>query len=59
MTVVQAAKLLGKPPQFVRIALQKERLPIGAAVQMPGGRWSYLIIDKKLYEYIGKEDEQQ
>lgn len=57
MSVEEAAKLLGKPSQFVRIGLQQERLPFGVAVKMPGGRWSYLIVDSKLKEYLGiKED---
>ena len=57
MSVEEAAKLLGKSPQFIRVGLQQERLPFGAAVKMPGGRWSYLIIDSQLKEYLRVKEE--
>jgi len=53
MSVVEAAKLLGKSPQFVRIGLQRQILPIGVAVQM-SSIWTYHISPKLLEEYIGK-----
>jgi excisionase family DNA binding protein len=56
LTVKEAAKELGVSEQFIRIGLQQERLPIGAAVKMPGGRWSYLIIDGQVKEYLRKEE---
>lgn len=57
LTVKEAAKELGVSEQFIRIGLQQERLPIGAAVKMPGGRWSYLIVDGQVKEYLRKEEQ--
>ena len=49
--------MLGCSPQFVREAMKDKRLPIGVAVRMPGGRWSYLIYREKLLDWMetGKE----
>ena len=48
------AKLMGKSPQYVRIGLQQNRLPIGSAVQM-SSEWSYHISYELLKKYIGEE----
>lgn len=40
MTVKEAAKLLGKSEQFVRIGLQRGILPFGYAVKM-STKWTY------------------
>lgn len=53
MSVAEAAKLMDKSQQFVRIGLQRNRLPFGAAVQNESGRWSYHISPNKFYEYMG------
>ena len=53
MKVKEAAQLLGKTEQFIRIGLQQGALPFGAAVKMKGGRYSYYISEKKLNEYMG------
>lgn len=53
MTVKEAAKLLQKSEQFVRIGLQMGILPFGYAVKM-SSRWTYHISDVKVYEYLGK-----
>lgn len=53
MTVKEAAKLLGKSEQFVRIGLQRGILPFGYAVKM-SSKWTYHISEHKIYEYIGK-----
>ena len=53
ISVSEAAKKLGKSPQFVRIGLQRQILPIGVAVQM-SSIWTYHISPKLLEEYIGK-----
>lgn len=52
ISVVEAAKLLGKSPQFVRIALQTGVAPFGFAVKNKT-TFSYHISPKKLAEYIG------
>jgi len=49
-----AAKLLNKSPQFVRIGLQQQRLPIGSAVQM-SSEWTYHISYELLKKYVGEE----
>lgn len=53
MNVREAAKILNVSPQFVRIGLQQQRLPIGTAVKM-SSRWTYHISEKMLDEYIKK-----
>lgn len=53
ITVTEAAEKLGKSPQFVRIGLQQQRLPIGSAIQSkPGGRWCYHISPGLLKRYM-------
>lgn len=54
LSVTEAAKLLEKSPQFVRIGLQRGILPIGTAVKM-SSRWTYHISKAKVYEYLGGE----
>lgn len=55
ITVKQAAECIGASEQFVRVGLQKGRLPIGAAV-MEDKNWVYHISPHLLREYIGDED---
>lgn len=52
ISVSQAAKILGKSEQFVRIGLQRQLLPIGVAVQM-SSKWTYHISPKLLRDYVG------
>lgn len=53
MTVKEAARLLGKSEQFIRIGLQRGILPFGYAVKM-SSKWTYHISDHKICEYLGK-----
>ena len=55
-TVKEAAKLIKKPEQFVRIGLRDKRFDWGDAVFM-GKSWSYVIYKKKLLEFVGEEKE--
>lgn len=55
ISVSEAAKILGKSPQFVRVGLQRNILPIGVAVQM-SSKWTYHISPKLLSEYVGKDE---
>lgn len=49
VTVKRAAEILGKSQQFVRIGLQRNILPFGIAMQMPGKTtYTYHISPKKL-----------
>jgi hypothetical protein len=54
----EAAAILNVSPQFVRIAMQREKLPIGTAVQM-SSVWTYHISEKLLAEYSGKNIEKE
>ncbi|MEG0258435.1 MAG: hypothetical protein RR595_05610 [Lysinibacillus sp.] len=53
VSVSDAAKVLGKSPQFVRIGLQRQLLPFGVAVQM-SSKWTYHISPKLLKQYVGE-----
>lgn len=50
--VTVAAQRLGKSEQFVRVGLQRNRLPFGTAVKL-SSRFTYHISPKLLDEYIG------
>ncbi|HLS53930.1 MAG TPA: hypothetical protein VK031_08150 [Tissierellaceae bacterium] len=54
ISVKEAAEILGVSEQFIRIGLQRGKLPIGTAVKM-SSRWTYHISPKLLKEYIGEE----
>jgi transcriptional regulator with XRE-family HTH domain len=53
VSVEQAAKLLGKSKQFVRVSLQLGKAPFGFAIKLTGGKYSYHISPKKFNEYMG------
>lgn len=55
MKVNEAAKILGKSPQFVRIGLQRGVLPIGTAVKM-SSRWTYYISEEQLKKDVGEKN---
>ena len=58
VTVKRAAEILGKSQQFVRIGLQRNILPFGVAMQMPGKTtYTYHISPKKLCYYAGIKEE--
>ena len=57
ISVREAAEILGVSQQFIRIGLQRERLPIGTAVKM-SSRWTYHISPKLLKEYVGEIEEE-
>ena len=52
MKVKEAAKMLGKSEQFIRIGLQRGILPFGYAVKM-SSKWCYHISEYKVREYLG------
>jgi len=52
VSVKEAAKVMGKSEQFVRIGLQTKRLPFGLAVQV-STRWTYYISPAKFYDFVG------
>lgn len=53
LTVSEAARLMGKNQQFVRIGLQRGILPFGYAINVNGKRFSYFISARKFTEYTG------
>lgn len=55
ISVKQAAEIMGKSQQFVRIGLQRGLLPIGTAVKM-SSQWTYYISPKLFWDYVGKKD---
>ena len=52
ISVKEAAEILGKCQQFVRVGLQRGFLPFGTAVQVKK-RWNYHISPKLFYDYAG------
>ena len=54
----EAAMILNVSPQFVRIAMQHGKLPIGTAIKI-SSIWTYHISEKLLQEYSGKNVEQE
>lgn len=55
MTVIEASKVLGVSPQFIRLGLQQGRLPIGTAVKTSSNRWTYDVREHLLVQYMGEE----
>ena len=58
LKVDDVARLMKKSPQFIRVGLQRGLLPIGHAIQNPGGKYSYYISPKLFEEYTGIKVEQ-
>lgn len=54
MKIKEAAKLLGKSEQFVRLGLQQGVFDFGYAVKM-SSVWTYHVSEKKLNEYLKEE----
>lgn len=53
ISIKEAAEIMGKSQQFVRVGLQRGILPFGTAVKL-SSMWTYHISPKKFYEYIGE-----
>lgn len=53
LPVKEAARLMGKDAQYVRIAIQRGMLPFGIAIKGTGERYSYYISRKQFQEYTG------
>lgn len=52
MSVKECAELLDKSEQWVRVGLQRGKLPFGHAVKL-SSRWTYHVSRHKVYEYLG------
>lgn len=58
ISVKEAAKIMGKSEQFVRIGLQRGILPIGTAFKMGNSSmYTYYISPKLFEEYVGKYEQ--
>ena len=55
MTTIDAAKMIGKNPEFIRAGLRQGVFNFGSAVppKEKGGKWNYNIIKSKFLEYAG------
>ena len=53
LPIKRAAELMGKREQFVRIGLQRGRLPFGTATKISAERYSYYISPIKFAEFTG------
>lgn len=56
LKVEEAARLMNKSPQFIRIGLQRNLLPFGTAIKK-NGKYNYYISREKFEEYTGIEIE--
>lgn len=54
LPIEEAAKIMGKSKQFVRVGLQRGIFPFGSAVKL-SSRWTYYISPPKFYEYVGQQ----
>ena len=54
ITIKEAAKLMNKSPQFIRVGLQTGKLPFGSAVKVKN-RWNYVIYPNIFYQYVGRK----
>ncbi|MDR3599400.1 MAG: hypothetical protein P4L49_02775 [Desulfosporosinus sp.] len=52
LSVQEAAELLNKSKQFIRIGLQRGILPFGSAVKL-STKWTYYISPTRFYDYAG------
>ena len=55
----EAAAILNVSPQFVRVAMQQGKLPIGTAGGQMSSIWTYHISEKLLADYSGKNIEKE
>jgi transcriptional regulator with XRE-family HTH domain len=53
ISIEEAARRLGKAPQFIRMALQNGVAPFGFATKVSGSTYDYHISPKLFAEYIG------
>lgn len=54
LSIKQAAEIMGKSQQFVRLGLQRKEFPFGNAVKL-STKWTYYISPARFYEYVGVE----
>lgn len=54
ISIKEAAAIMGKSEQFVRIGLQRDLLPIGKAIKM-SSQYTYYISPKLLQDFTGQK----
>ena len=53
MKVSEAAQLLNKSEQFVRVMIQRGKMPFADGTQLRnGGRWNYIIYKERFEQYL-------
>lgn len=52
LTVIDAAKIMGVSPQFLRQALREDKFPFGTAVKSSENRYVYYINKARFHEYM-------
>ena len=55
ITISDAARIIRKNPNYIRVGLQQGRFQWGSAVKTSEKQWSYNIIKNKFLEYAGLE----
>lgn len=56
ITLPEAAEMMGVPPQLLRVGLQQEKFPFGAAIKMKK-KYAYYINKQQFLEWLrGKEN---
>lgn len=53
LSIHEAAAIMGKSDQFIRIGLQRGILPFGSAVKL-SSKYTYYISPTRFYEYVGQ-----
>lgn len=54
LTINDVSSMLGISPQTLRLGLQRKEFPFGTAIKT-SNRYTYIIYDKKLKEYLDYE----
>jgi len=55
ISIKEAAQVMGKSEQFVRVGLQRGTLSFGIAQIMPkSNRYTYYISPKLFYDFVGR-----
>lgn len=53
LKIRDVAKALGKSEQFVRVMIQRGKMPFADGTQLRnGGRWNYIIYKERFEQYL-------
>lgn len=59
VSVEDAGRQIGIPPQAVRILMRRGKLPIGIAEKLTGERYRYYIAQQLIDNYLGIEKSEE